>query len=272
MRRAGLPPRCLPRPAAGPSLQARRSWTGPRSRNHRRPQLRARRRARHPPCRHRGPLPPGSGETGARADATRVASQASLAALESIVAGQSGSCAPAGPPTTAMAGCSPTPTWSAAAPGGRSRTRCWPGDLPGFPPNRESDGEKHRGSPLRRRTAGEGTLSARSQAWPLGRTVLWNRGAENGGELVAERGHFTVVEGKVLSVRESGSIIYVNFGRRWSETLTVTILKRNERNFTAPASSQKTRKSRVRVRGWSKSVRGRGSRPPARKQIEIAER
>jgi len=30
----------------------------------------------------------------------------------------------------------------------------------------------------------------------------------------------------VLSVRESGGTIYMNFGRRWSQALTVTILKR----------------------------------------------
>jgi len=32
---------------------------------------------------------------------------------------------------------------------------------------------------------------------------------------------------------KAGSTIYVNFGRHWSEDFTVTILKRNERNFTA---------------------------------------
>src|SRR3990172_5703236 len=37
--------------------------------------------------------------------------------------------------------------------------------------------------------------------------------AENLLRLQAERGHFALVEGKVLSVRESGATIYVNFGR-----------------------------------------------------------
>ena len=32
----------------------------------------------------------------------------------------------------------------------------------------------------------------------------------------AERGRFVLVEGKVLSVRESGGTIYVNFARRWT--------------------------------------------------------
>src|SRR5262249_40545203 len=34
--------------------------------------------------------------------------------------------------------------------------------------------------------------------------------------LAAARGQFALVEGKVLSVRESGATIYLNFGRRWS--------------------------------------------------------
>src|SRR5581483_371151 len=35
--------------------------------------------------------------------------------------------------------------------------------------------------------------------------------------ITAVRGQFALVEGKVLSVRESGATIYVNFGRRWTE-------------------------------------------------------
>ena len=59
------------------------------------------------------------------------------------------------------------------------------------------------------------------------------RNAEDPAGILAVRGHFAVVEGKVLSVRESGGTIYVNFGRRWSDDFTVTVLKRNERSFTA---------------------------------------
>ena len=59
------------------------------------------------------------------------------------------------------------------------------------------------------------------------------RQAENPVEVLAGRGRFTLVEGQVLSVRESGGTIYVNFGRRWSEDFTVTVLKRNERMFAA---------------------------------------
>jgi endonuclease YncB( thermonuclease family) len=75
--------------------------------------------------------------------------------------------------------------------------------------------------------------------------------AENPADVLARRGHFALVEGKVLSVRESGATIYVNFGRRWSEDFTVTILKRNERKFTAAGLAPKSLAGRqVRVRGW----------------------
>ena len=40
------------------------------------------------------------------------------------------------------------------------------------------------------------------------------RRAGNPAEILGERGRFTVVEGRVVSVRESGGVIYVNFGRR----------------------------------------------------------
>ena len=97
--------------------------------------------------------------------------------------------------------------------------------------------------------------------------------AEGGAELLAERGHFTVVEGKVLSVRESGGTIYMNFGRRWSEALTVTILKRHERIFTGAGLQPKTLENRrLRVRGWVEERNGPRIEATHPEQIEIAER
>jgi len=97
--------------------------------------------------------------------------------------------------------------------------------------------------------------------------------AEDGAELNAERGHFTVVEGKVLSVRESGGTVYMNFGRRWSQGLTVTILKRNERTFTAAGvDPRKLENRRVRVRGWIEERSGPRIEATHSEQIEIAER
>ena len=60
-----------------------------------------------------------------------------------------------------------------------------------------------------------------------------------------------MVEGRVLSVRESGGTIYVNFGRRWSEDFTVTVAKRNERAMNAGAVDlRQLEKRMVRVRGF----------------------
>jgi endonuclease YncB( thermonuclease family) len=74
--------------------------------------------------------------------------------------------------------------------------------------------------------------------------------AETPADVLAHRGRFALVEGKVVSVRESGSTIYLNFGRRWSEDFAVTILKRNERNFAAAGLDVKGLEGRrVLVRG-----------------------
>jgi endonuclease YncB( thermonuclease family) len=98
-------------------------------------------------------------------------------------------------------------------------------------------------------------------------------GAETLPELVAERGRFTVVEGEVWSVRESGGTIYVNFGRRWSQGLTVTIAKRNERSFIAAGLPPRTlERRRVRVRGFIEERNGPRIEATRPEQIEIAER
>jgi endonuclease YncB( thermonuclease family) len=99
------------------------------------------------------------------------------------------------------------------------------------------------------------------------------RGANDGAALLAERGQFTLVEGKVVSVRESGGTLYMNFGRRWSEALTVTILKRHERTFMAAGLTPKQLENRVvRVRGWIEERNGPRIEAARPEQIEIAER
>ena len=96
--------------------------------------------------------------------------------------------------------------------------------------------------------------------------------AGKGAELLAERGQFTVVEGKIWSVRESGGTIYLNFGRRWSEALTVTILKRHERMFSGAGVWPKRLENRVvRVRGWIDERNGPRIEATRPEQIEIAE-
>jgi len=94
--------------------------------------------------------------------------------------------------------------------------------------------------------------------------------AEDRGEVLKSRGRFALVEGTVLSVRESGGTIYVNFGRRWSEAFTVTIAKRNERAFTAAGlEPKKLAGRRVRIRGWVEQRGGPWVDAARPEQIEV---
>lgn len=94
--------------------------------------------------------------------------------------------------------------------------------------------------------------------------------ADDPAGVLAERGRFTLVEGKVVSVRESGGTIYVNFGQRWSEEFSVTILKRNERQFTAAGLALRSLAGRrVLVRGWIEQRGGPWIEATEPQQIEV---
>ncbi len=119
-------------------------------------------------------------------------------------------------------------------------------------------------------------LHAREQTARAAKLGLWDEPvyvigkAEDPAGVLTSRGRLALVEGKVLSVRESGGTIYVNFGRRWSEDFTVTIAKRNERMFSAAGVVPKSLSGRrVRIRGWIEERGGpwvEASRP---EQIEV---
>jgi len=88
--------------------------------------------------------------------------------------------------------------------------------------------------------------------------------------ITAVRGRFALVEGKVLSVRESGATIYVNFGRRWAQDFAVTILKRHRRDFAAAVIEPKELEGRrIRVRGWVEQRRGPMMEASVPEQIEV---
>jgi hypothetical protein len=96
--------------------------------------------------------------------------------------------------------------------------------------------------------------------------------AENLTRLQAERGRFALVEGKVLSVRESGATIYVNFGRRWTRDFTVIILRRLSHVSTAAGiEPKKLEGRRIRVRGWLEQRGGPIITAEAPEQIELAD-
>jgi hypothetical protein len=94
--------------------------------------------------------------------------------------------------------------------------------------------------------------------------------AENLAQLQADRGRFALVEGKILSVRESGATIYANFGRRWTLDFTVIILKRQQRTFAAAGVEPKQLEGRrIRVRGWIEQRGGPVVMAEAPEQIEL---
>src|SRR5204863_9926526 len=96
--------------------------------------------------------------------------------------------------------------------------------------------------------------------------------AGNGAALLVHQGQFAIAEGKVSSVRTTGGIIYINFGRRWSEALTVTISKRHERIFlTSGLMPGRLENRRIRVRGWIDERGGPRIEATRPEQIEIAE-
>ena len=96
--------------------------------------------------------------------------------------------------------------------------------------------------------------------------------AEDYRRLRAETGHFVLVEGKVLSVRTSGATIYVNFGRRFTRDLSLTILRRLRAGFSAAGIEPGTLEGhRIRVRGWLERRRGPIIAVDAPEQIEVIE-
>lgn len=77
------------------------------------------------------------------------------------------------------------------------------------------------------------------------------KNAESSDDIVARLGHFSLVEGKVLSVRQAGATTYLNFGRNWTRGFAVTIPRKLLPAFEAAGVPLKSFENRrVRVRGW----------------------
>jgi hypothetical protein len=99
------------------------------------------------------------------------------------------------------------------------------------------------------------------------------RAAADGQAIRSQQGRFSVVEGRVVSVRDSRGILYINFGRRWSEALTVTILKRNEPSFRAAGIDPRALEGRiVRVRGYVEIRNGPVIEATRPRQLEVTGR
>jgi endonuclease YncB( thermonuclease family) len=89
---------------------------------------------------------------------------------------------------------------------------------------------------------------ARRGIWAQTKVI---KNAESPGDILADVGHFAVVEGRVLSVRQAGTVTYVNFGRRWTQDFAVTISRRMMGAFESAGIAPKSfERRRIRVRGW----------------------
>jgi len=77
------------------------------------------------------------------------------------------------------------------------------------------------------------------------------KNAESPDDILAGIGRFSVVEGKVLSVRQAGATTYLNFGRNWTQGFAVTISRRMIPAFAAAGIVPKSLENRkIRIRGW----------------------
>src|SRR3954447_15740115 len=107
-----------------------------------------------------------------------------------------------------------------------------------------------------------GTLAAAEAEAIRAKIGIWSvptaiKNAESPGDILAGIGRFTVVEGKVLSVRQAGSVTYLNFGRNWTQDFAATISRRMIPAFeTAGLSPKSMENRRIRVRGFVSSRGG----------------
>ena len=85
-------------------------------------------------------------------------------------------------------------------------------------------------------------------------TVIKN--AESPDDILAGIGRLTVVEGKVLSVRQAGTTTYLNFGRNFTRDFAVTISRRMMPAVESAGVALKSLENRrIRVRGWVEARR-----------------
>ena len=99
-----------------------------------------------------------------------------------------------------------------------------------------------------------------------------NLQADQPATVTEARGRFALVEGTVLSVRESRGVIYLNFGRRWTRDFTAIVLKRNQRLFAAAGMTLTALEGRrIRVRGFIEQRSGPIIEAATPDQIERAD-
>lgn len=99
------------------------------------------------------------------------------------------------------------------------------------------------------------------------------RNAESPEDILAMLGRFALVEGKVLSARQSGATFYLNFGRHWVRDFAVIIPKQMIASLARDGIDVKALAGRrVRVRGWIERRDGPRIQLRGTRQIEVLDR
>jgi endonuclease YncB( thermonuclease family) len=83
------------------------------------------------------------------------------------------------------------------------------------------------------------------------------KNTESPGGILSGIGRYTLVEGKVLSVRQAGATTYLNFGRNWTRDFAVIIPRRALANLAAAGLVPKSLENkRIRIRGFVEARTG----------------
>ena len=99
------------------------------------------------------------------------------------------------------------------------------------------------------------------------------KNARSPGDILAKLGQFTLVEGKVVSARQSGATFYLNFGRRWRQDFAVIIPRRMVGLLARDGIDVKTLAGhRIRVRGWVEQRGGPRIEVRGTGQVEVLDR
>jgi len=104
-------------------------------------------------------------------------------------------------------------------------------------------------------------------AW-TGKTVIKN--AESTDDILAGIGRFMLVEGRVLSVRQAGTMTYLNFGRNWTRDFAAAISRRMMPGVESSGLTLKSLENRrIRIRGWVEAHPGPRIEVVRAGQIEV---
>lgn len=99
------------------------------------------------------------------------------------------------------------------------------------------------------------------------------KNAAKPGDILAKLGQFAVIEGKVLSARQSGATFYLNFGRHWVRDFAVIIPRQMIGSLTRDGVDIKVLAGRnVRVRGWIEQRGGPRIQLRGTGQLEVLDR